>query len=59
MFNYFNLSWITLVGECMQIYADMIKCNMVDAIVSTGVTIVADIGKKEKKFHKVICKISF
>ncbi len=44
-----TLAGSTLAGEWMQIYADMIKCNMVDSIVSTGVSIVADIVKKEKK----------
>jgi deoxyhypusine synthase len=50
MFNYFiTPAESTSAGGCMQIYADMIKYNMVDAIVSTGLSIVADIGKKEKE----------
>lgn len=37
--------WLTIAGStsaagCMQIYVDMVKNNMVDAIVSTGATIV-------------------
>src|SRR5262245_32669981 len=30
----------TSAGGCMKLYADMLKCNMVDAIVATGATIV-------------------
>jgi deoxyhypusine synthase len=33
----------------MKIYEDVIKYNMVDTIFLTGVSIVADIGKKEKE----------
>ncbi|MBI2597811.1 MAG: deoxyhypusine synthase [Candidatus Diapherotrites archaeon] len=37
--------WLTIAGStsaagCMQIYADMVKYNMVDAIVATGATVV-------------------
>lgn len=37
--------WLTLAGStsaagCMQIYVEMIQCNMIDAIVSTGASIV-------------------
>jgi deoxyhypusine synthase len=35
-----TLAGSTSAGGCMQIYADMIKYNMVDAIVSTGASIV-------------------
>jgi deoxyhypusine synthase len=30
----------TSAGGCMKLYADLIKCNMIDAIVATGATIV-------------------
>jgi deoxyhypusine synthase len=37
--------WLTLAGStsaggCMQVYADMVRCNMVDVIVATGASIV-------------------
>lgn len=35
-----TLAGSTSAGGCMQIYHDMVKCNMVDAIVSTGASIV-------------------
>ncbi|HGJ65665.1 TPA: deoxyhypusine synthase [bacterium] len=35
-----TLAGSTSAGGCMQIYSDMVKYNMVDAIVSTGATIV-------------------
>ena len=34
------LAGSTSAAGCMQIYADMVKCNMVDAIVATGASIV-------------------
>jgi deoxyhypusine synthase len=30
----------TSAGGCMKLYADLIKCNMIDAVVATGATIV-------------------
>src|SRR5262249_14299890 len=30
----------TSAGGCMKLYADMMKCNMIDAVVATGATIV-------------------
>jgi len=35
-----TLAGSTSAGGCMQIYSDMVKYNMIDAIVSTGATIV-------------------
>lgn len=38
-------TWLTLAGStsaggCMQVYVDMVRCNMIDAIVATGASIV-------------------
>ena len=35
-----TLAGSTSAGGCMQVYADMIKNNMVDAIVATGASVV-------------------
>ena len=35
-----TLAGSTSAGGCMQIYGDMVKCGMIDAIVSTGASIV-------------------
>ncbi|MGL5913327.1 MAG: deoxyhypusine synthase family protein, partial [Bacteroidales bacterium] len=34
--NILTLAGSTSAGGCMQVYVDMVDCNMVDAIVSTG-----------------------
>jgi deoxyhypusine synthase len=38
--NWLTLAGSTSAGGCMQVYVDMIKCNMIDAIVATGASIV-------------------
>ncbi len=38
--NVLTLAGSTSAGGCMQVYADMIKYNMIDAIVATGASIV-------------------
>jgi len=35
-----TLAGSTSAGGCMQVYVDMVKCNMIDAIVATGASIV-------------------
>lgn len=35
-----TLAGSTSAGGCMQVYADLVKCNMVDAVVATGASIV-------------------
>ncbi len=37
---FLTLSGSTSAGGCMQVYADMVKYNMVDAVVATGASIV-------------------
>ena len=38
--NILTLAGSTSAGGCMQVYVDMVKCGMIDAIVSTGASIV-------------------
>jgi deoxyhypusine synthase len=38
--NILTLAGSTSAGGCMQVYVDMVKCNMIDAIVATGASIV-------------------
>lgn len=38
--NILTLAGSTSAAGCMQIYVEMIKCNMIDAVVSTGASIV-------------------
>ncbi|MCR4368694.1 MAG: deoxyhypusine synthase [archaeon] len=38
--NMLTLAGSTSAGGCMQVYVDMVKCKMIDAIVSTGAAIV-------------------
>lgn len=38
--NILTLSGSTSAGGCMQVYIDMVKCNMVDVIVATGASVV-------------------
>ena len=38
--NFLTLAGSTSAGGCMQVYSDMVKYNMVDAIVATGAAIV-------------------
>ena len=38
--NFLTLAGSTSAGGCMQVYSDMVKYNMVDAIVATGASIV-------------------
>ena len=38
--NILTLSGSTSAGGCMQIFIDMVKCNMVDVIVATGASVV-------------------
>ena len=40
MFNFFNLAGSTSAGGCMNLYTDLVKYNMVDAIVATGASII-------------------
>jgi deoxyhypusine synthase len=38
--NILTLAGSTSAGGCMQVYVDMVKCNMIDAIVATGASII-------------------
>jgi deoxyhypusine synthase len=38
--NILTLAGSTSAGGCMQVYVDMVKCNMIDVIVATGASIV-------------------
>lgn len=38
--NILTLAGSTSAGGCMQVYVDMVECNMIDAIVSTGASII-------------------
>ncbi|MDR3189084.1 MAG: deoxyhypusine synthase [Prevotellaceae bacterium] len=38
--NILTLAGSTSAGGCMQVYVDMVQCNMVDAVVSTGASII-------------------
>ncbi|MGL4956159.1 MAG: 1,9-bis(guanidino)-5-aza-nonane synthase [Bacteroidales bacterium] len=38
--NILTLAGSTSAGGCMQVYVDMVDCNMVDAIVSTGASVI-------------------
>ncbi len=38
--NILTLAGSTSAGGCMQVYVDMVKCGMIDAIVATGASIV-------------------
>ncbi len=38
--NILTLAGSTSAGGCMQVYVEMVKCNMIDAIVATGASIV-------------------
>ena len=40
LFNILNIAGSTSAAGCMQIYSDLIKYNMVDAIVATGASII-------------------
>ncbi|MDR2813304.1 MAG: deoxyhypusine synthase [Prevotellaceae bacterium] len=38
--NMLTLAGSTSAGGCMQVYVDMVRCNMVDAVVATGASII-------------------
>jgi len=38
--NFLTIAGSTSAGGCMQVYVDMVKNNMVDAIVATGASII-------------------
>ncbi|MGL4364017.1 MAG: 1,9-bis(guanidino)-5-aza-nonane synthase [Bacteroidales bacterium] len=38
--NILTLAGSTSAGGCMQVYVDMVDCNMIDAVVSTGASII-------------------
>jgi deoxyhypusine synthase len=38
--NILTLAGSTSAGGCMQVYVDMVKCNMIDVIVATGASII-------------------
>jgi deoxyhypusine synthase len=38
--NILTLAGSTSAGGCMQVYADMVRCNMVDVVVSTGASVI-------------------
>ncbi|MDR3366181.1 MAG: deoxyhypusine synthase [Prevotellaceae bacterium] len=38
--NILTLAGSTSAGGCMQVYVDMVQCNMVDAVVATGASII-------------------
>ena len=40
MFYFLTLAGSTSAGGCMKLYSDLVKYNMVDAIVATGASIV-------------------
>ena len=40
MFNFLTLAGSTSAGGCMKLYSDLVKYNMVDAVVATGASIV-------------------
>src|SRR5664280_2699469 len=46
-----TLSGSTSAAGCMQVYVDMVKCNMIDAIVATGASII-DMDFFEALGHK-------
>ena len=43
--NWLVLAGSTSAGGCMQVYVDMIRFNMIDAVVATGASII-DIDRK-------------
>jgi deoxyhypusine synthase len=38
--NILTLAGSTSAGGCMQVYVDMVECNMVDAVVATGASVI-------------------